>query len=443
MKKEYLFFILFLVGAFVVGGHLEAGVLVCGQDALPAEPETVREEAWASSPQELVEVTQVLEIEVISLTGDVEVKAAGQEVFRPAREGALLESGAVLRTGSDSYAELGFDEEDQKVVRVEEKTTAVLLLKEDEKVELLEGEVFSIIRNLPAGAAFEIRTPTAVAGARGTQWVTRYREETTDVEAIDDVPYVKSFDAQGRVMGEAVAVVPGFRRSVRRFQPPAAAQRIPEAQLEHWNRTRQGLAERVRDVRQKRGMPKRDPQKLRRVTTKARQADLDVQRLKDHAEKPRQDAGRSDIRQDAGRRDIRQDVGRRDIEDHAPRQDRRPLKDRIEKGDSWREGMRDHLDKAAQSDRRPDEKEKSPLKPGDGEIGKGPRKERDRQEGEAGSLKKEADESDKGRRQRLEDLQRGRLKRPEKDAAAKTRSRQDVVRKQPQGAASPLSRVKR
>jgi len=207
-----------MAGCLVVGGHLEAEVLVSRQDdaAPPVESETVPEEAQASAPEGSVEVAQTLEIEAISLKGDVEAKAAGQEVFQSVQEGALLETGATIRTGGASYVELGFDEEDQNVVRAEEKTTAVLLLKEDEKIELLEGEVFSIIRNLPPGTAFEIRTPTAVAGARGTQWVTRYREETTDVEAIDDVPYVKSFDAQAGVMGEAVTIAPGFRRSVRR-----------------------------------------------------------------------------------------------------------------------------------------------------------------------------------------------------------------------------------
>ena len=282
MKRERRFLLLLLaVAFFACGGRLEAEVLVSQEEPASSPPEAAEEQAQAPADQASVEATEVLQIEVIAVEGDVRLKPADKASFIPAVGGALIETGTTIKTGTGSYVELGFDEEDQNIVRVEEETTAVLLLKEDEKVELLEGEVFSIIRRLPAGAAFEIRTPTAVAGARGTEWATRYKDETTDVEAYDETPYVKSFDTEGKAIGEAVAVAPGFATSIKRFQRPAAVRQISEARRQRWTQLKTNMQQRLHGARQRRGMPRRDPQKLRRFKVGTKQAGLDASKHKD------------------------------------------------------------------------------------------------------------------------------------------------------------------
>jgi hypothetical protein len=184
------------------------------------------------------------------------VRRSASSEEEAAEEGMLLSSGDTIKTGAGSYAELAFDDEDKNVVRVEEGSTSVVLLKEDQKIELLEGEVFSVIRGLPPGRSFEVVTPTAVAGARGTEWVTRYANEATEVEAYDDEPFVKMIDAKGN-MGEETRVKPGFATHVARFRPPTAPVQIPAARQQRWQNMRQAVQQRVQDVRERRGRPDR------------------------------------------------------------------------------------------------------------------------------------------------------------------------------------------
>jgi len=262
---------LLVLGFFMSSGCLRAEILISEEPEADSQgPGTAQGTLVpAVSGEEAAAGTEALQIEVIDLEGEVLVKLREKADFEPAQEGALLEAGVILKTSAGAYAELGFDEKDENVVRIDESTTTLLVLKEDEKIALLEGEVFSIIKNLSSGAAFEIRTPTAVAGARGTEWVTRYRDEQTDVEAVTDTPYVKSVDSEGKAAGEETAIAPGFATSIKRSQPPAAAQRIPGERLRRFSKIRQGMKQRIQRVRQKRGMPQRDPKKFRRFGAKA------------------------------------------------------------------------------------------------------------------------------------------------------------------------------
>jgi hypothetical protein len=168
----------------------------------------------------------------------------------------LLVSGDTIKTGAGASAVLGFDEEDKNIVRVQENTTNVILLKGDEKIELLQGEVFSIIQSLPSGSSFEIRTPTAVAGARGTEWATRYDGQETQVEAYEDVPFVKTIDEKGK-LGEEMKVVTGYATRVARFAPPTRMSEIPAARRQQWQNQRQVMRQDMQGVRQRRGRPDR------------------------------------------------------------------------------------------------------------------------------------------------------------------------------------------
>lgn len=205
---------------------------------------------------EAQETTASETIEVVSFSGTVEVKRSGSSDYQAVEEGMLLVSGDMIKTGVGASAVLGFDEEDKNIVRVEENTTSVILLKGDEKIELLQGEVFSLIQSLPMGTSFEVRTPTAVAGARGTEWATRYDGQETEVEAYDDTPFVKMIDEKGK-FGEEMRVVTGYATRVARFAPPTRMKEIPAARRQQWQDRRQVMRRAIEGIRQQRGRPDR------------------------------------------------------------------------------------------------------------------------------------------------------------------------------------------
>lgn len=191
-------------------------------------------------------------VEVISVSGSPQVCKAGETQYSAIEEGMFLEAGDKIKTDESESVELSFDEDNKNVVRVEENSSIVLTL-EDEKIELLEGRVFSLIDELPAEAVFEIRTPTAVVGVRGTDWVTSVEDEETVVEAVDGTPYVKGIDTSGKAMSTAVTVPSGYMTRVKRFQMPAAFKAIPVENHKRWKQVRSDLKQRAIKAIQKRG----------------------------------------------------------------------------------------------------------------------------------------------------------------------------------------------
>jgi hypothetical protein len=163
---------------------------------------------------------QAEQAEVTNISGDVQVLLKDTQEYVPAQEGMILDSGDKIKTAAGASAELSFNEDNTNTVRLSEKTDAEMVFSGDEKLAVTDGEVFSSISKLPSGSAFEIRTPTAVSGARGTDWVTKVTEEGTDVEAVDSTPYVRHFDTSGALSSQITPIQAGQMTTVRKFQPP-------------------------------------------------------------------------------------------------------------------------------------------------------------------------------------------------------------------------------
>lgn len=165
-------------------------------------------------------ILRAQEAELISYSGTVEVLLKDADEYSEVEEGMLLSSGDKIKTGDSSSAELSFNSANTNVVRLEDNTEVNVRLSADEKLEMAVGEVFSSVGELSEDSAFEIRTPTAVSGARGTEWVTKVSDEGTEVEAVNDVPYVRHYEADGRLSQERTMISAGQMTKVRKFQKP-------------------------------------------------------------------------------------------------------------------------------------------------------------------------------------------------------------------------------
>jgi len=193
-------------------------------------------------------------VEIISVSGSVEAYSADEGKYETAEEDMFLYAGDWIRTGSDSYAELVFDEDGRNVVRVESNTYAVFRLGQREKIELISGELFSRIDQLPPGSTFEVKTPTAVTGVRGTHWVMSVDQEGTEIEAVEGSLYTRSFGKDGRLMAEETVIPPGYMTKVRRFQRPSRPERFSRERRERLNTKGAQIKDRARDVLHKRRM---------------------------------------------------------------------------------------------------------------------------------------------------------------------------------------------
>ncbi|HOU35754.1 MAG TPA: FecR family protein [Candidatus Omnitrophota bacterium] len=199
--------------------------------------------------------------EVIGTSGTVEVLLEGADEYTAAEEGIVLEAGDKIKTSAGGAAELSFNEANTNVVRLGENTDVAMILADDEKLEMTTGEVFASVSELAGGSSFEIRTPTAVSGARGTDWVTKVSDEGTDVEAIDSVPYVRHFESAGKKSGQMTLIQPGQMTSVKRFQPPMQPRPMAAGRQQQWQDMKQQVRRRAGEAvgkRQQRPPFKRD-----------------------------------------------------------------------------------------------------------------------------------------------------------------------------------------
>jgi hypothetical protein len=194
--------------------------------------------AFLLTPQSHAQETGV---EISHLSGTVDVLLSDAEEYAPAEEGMILEAADSIRSGSTGEAELSFNTEGSNIIRLSENTELKILLEQSQKAELSKGELFASISQLPSGSSFEIRTPTAVSGARNTDWVTRVTDEGTEVEAIEHTPYVRHFDTSGSLSSEDTPLSQGQMTVVRKFERPRPPMPMQERRVEKWKGVKQDV----------------------------------------------------------------------------------------------------------------------------------------------------------------------------------------------------------
>jgi hypothetical protein len=178
------------------------------------------------------EVGAVAEIE-----GQAEIMRAGGAEWAPLKAGDGVQLGDQVRTPAGSKLKLLF--RDDSVLTLAPSS----LLKVDEQVlgtaapvsrfSLFLGTIRAIVtdRYGTAGARFEVETPTAIAGVRGTGFITAYdsgREETTVLGLFDTTAVRSKVDPGG---AREVRVGPGQMTKVGRGSYPVRPAPTPEGVL--------------------------------------------------------------------------------------------------------------------------------------------------------------------------------------------------------------------
>jgi len=169
---------------------------------------------------------------VVSYAGSVEVlfpTAAGPVACKP---GMVLQEGSRITTGDESYIEIAFNRLKSNVVRVMENSNVIVKLDGADKIVLVDGEVFTMIRDFKKGEVFQVRTPCAVCGARGTGWSTRTDKDiVTDVAVFDDKVFVRGIKKDGSVMEKEFWIEEGFLRKIKKIELPGKLEKMSEARM--------------------------------------------------------------------------------------------------------------------------------------------------------------------------------------------------------------------
>jgi len=171
---------------------------------------------------------------VAALEGTAEVQRGG--AWSALAQGQAVQLGDHVRTAAASRVKLLF--RDDSVLALGERSEIVI----DEQVagaaptssfSLLLGKVRAIVtdRYSAKGAEFEVKSPTAIAGVRGTSFVAGYDQtrDETQVVGLERVTAVRSpLDAAG---ANQVLVGPGQSTTIGRGKMPTLPVKLPETTI--------------------------------------------------------------------------------------------------------------------------------------------------------------------------------------------------------------------
>ncbi len=184
------------------------------------------------------------EARVIFVKGDARVQKAGKAEWAPAKKDMLLSDGDTAKTGAGAAVEISFDSGNKNLVRLEEGSTMVLRGKMLRQIELPQGRIRSLVKNLKKETSFEIKTPTIIAGARGSGWDVSTSEKRDDVKAFEDEIFVQAYDQDGKLIKE-VTVREGWEVLIDRFQAPGELIELTDKDKRDWGSWRDDLKDRM------------------------------------------------------------------------------------------------------------------------------------------------------------------------------------------------------
>ena len=115
---------------------------------------------------------------VFDVKGDVRILKKGTEEWVKIKKDKVIEVGDQILTGKDSFVEIVYDPFFLNVARIDEKTKAEFRSIEPTDLHLEDGSIFSALDGLSKGDSYQISTPTAVAGVRGTHFDVAYEAAT-------------------------------------------------------------------------------------------------------------------------------------------------------------------------------------------------------------------------------------------------------------------------
>jgi len=173
---------------------------------------------------------------VASLEGQAEIGRGG--TWQPATVGAAIHTGDELRTGTPGHLRIVF--QDDSVVTISDGSHLVV----DQQVfdpnrgvarsllELLRGKVRSLVGEYyhTVGNTYEVKTPTAVCGVRGTEFVTSYDSDTETTEVIGISGHVEVHSILDPT-GPGVLITAHEVTTVQRGRMPAPPQRVEDSLL--------------------------------------------------------------------------------------------------------------------------------------------------------------------------------------------------------------------
>jgi hypothetical protein len=185
--------------------------------------------------------------EIILVEGNVQVQSPADQVWKTAEKGMQVAIGDSVRTARHSKVEIALDPEKKNTLSLDEKTLVVLnsaTADTIDRLDLSRGRVYSNLENIKAGLSFEVNTPSAVAGVRGSSYKVYVEKDEDEISAYKDTVFIRAYDADKNQVSE-IMLPEGFKTFIERFEAPSALIQISNREFEKADNIREDLSSRA------------------------------------------------------------------------------------------------------------------------------------------------------------------------------------------------------
>lgn len=170
---------------------------------------------------------------IASVDGRVEIGRGGN--WTDATTGTAIQLGDVVRTGKPGRARVVFQDDsvltvsEESEVKVDEQTFNPDKGKSTSLMGLLRGKVNAVVSDYyhNSGSAFEIKTPNATAGVRGTEFTIGYNPDDELTEVLGISGHVTVHSALDPT-GPGVLITANQTTSILKDRQPTAPRRLDE-----------------------------------------------------------------------------------------------------------------------------------------------------------------------------------------------------------------------
>ncbi len=183
------------------------------------------------------------EAKIIFMDGDVKVQRGGSGDWTDAEKGMTLSRGDKIKTGKDSWAEIGIGKDYENVVRVKEETLTEVGNLGPVQINLLNGELRTMLEKLDPDETFEVMTPTAVCGARGTGWDTMTDGVESIVDVYEDSIFFGKRAPDGSIMADPV-IKAGKRGVMKDLTRPIDIRNVPLGRMREYRKWKSDFKQR-------------------------------------------------------------------------------------------------------------------------------------------------------------------------------------------------------
>ena len=204
------------------------------------------------------EISMAAGVTILFMEGDVRYMTSGGDEYLKAVPGAMLLEGYRVKTGKDSWVEVGFDEEAHNAAKIYESTMVNFKSVGPVELGLLNGKVRALVENLEEGSSFTVKTPTATCGVRGTGWDIQTDGREVIIEVHEGKVYLKKLPHEGYVE-ESTIVKAGLKAHISDLKKPIAIDGLDPKKREDWIGWKKDFRERLKPLMKAHSSPSGAP----------------------------------------------------------------------------------------------------------------------------------------------------------------------------------------